>query len=209
MSDNGRWFKLWISAIHDSDLDNLDIADFGRWSKFGAWLKEQGTEGEITLQEPCRLLCSMMQLSTFNDVISCIQKFPNVTVSSETNTHVSFKVKWENWHKYQGDFSTNRVHKFRAKKRQNETPKKRREEKREEEKKKEDKEKDFITSLKSNPAYKEIDIDRELSKMDAWLSTPKGKGRKKTTAFILNWLNKIDVSIPSKVEKIADQYKPL
>jgi hypothetical protein len=57
--------------------------------------------------------------------------------------------------------------------------------------------KDFISSLKENPAYKEIDIDKELHKMDAWLSLPKNKGRKKTHRFILNWLNKIDRPVSS------------
>lgn len=51
---------------------------------------------------------------------------------------------------------------------------------------------DFIKTLKNNPAYKGIDIDRELGKMDAWLLTPKGKGRQKTRRFVVNWLNKID-----------------
>ena len=59
---------------------------------------------------------------------------------------------------------------------------------------------DFINSLKANTAYKGIDIDRELSKMDAWLSLPKNKGRKKTDRFILNWLNKIDKPINTKPE---------
>lgn len=55
--------------------------------------------------------------------------------------------------------------------------------------------KDFLTALKENPAYKGIDIDRELAKMDAWFLTPKGQGRKKTKRFIVNWLNKIDVPL--------------
>jgi len=130
MADNGRWFKLWCSSVGDPHLDNLDIADFGRWAKLGAYIKEHGTEGIITLSEPSRKVVSMLQLSSFKDVISCIAKFPHVTVSPVTNATVSFLVKYENWHKYQGDFSTDRVHRFRAKKLKNETPKKRREEKR-------------------------------------------------------------------------------
>lgn len=54
---------------------------------------------------------------------------------------------------------------------------------------------DFIQTLKENPAYKAIDVDRELSKMDAWLLTPKGKHKRKTKAFVVNWLNRIDVPI--------------
>jgi hypothetical protein len=52
---------------------------------------------------------------------------------------------------------------------------------------------DFLKSLKTNPAYTGIDIDRELAKMDAWLIT--NPGRKKTQRFIVNWLNKIDKPI--------------
>lgn len=49
---------------------------------------------------------------------------------------------------------------------------------------------DFLQTLKTNPAYKHIDIDTELAKMDVWLLTH--QGRQKTRRFIVNWLNKID-----------------
>lgn len=52
---------------------------------------------------------------------------------------------------------------------------------------------DFILSLKTNPAYKHLDIDRELGKMDAWLSAH--PGRQKTRRFIVGWLNKADKPI--------------
>ena len=48
----------------------------------------------------------------------------------------------------------------------------------------------FLESLKSNTAYKHIDIENELAKMDAWLLTH--THRKKTKAFILNWLKRIE-----------------
>ncbi len=51
---------------------------------------------------------------------------------------------------------------------------------------------EFVAELKANPGYKGIDIDRELSRMDAWFQTPRGRGRKKTHGFILNWLNKAE-----------------
>lgn len=60
---------------------------------------------------------------------------------------------------------------------------------------------DFIETLKENPAYKGIDIDRELAKMDAWLLTPAAKGRKKTRRFIVNWLNRIDKPVEKEVDK--------
>jgi len=51
----------------------------------------------------------------------------------------------------------------------------------------------FLDILKTNPAYKMIDIDIELKKMDAWLLAR--PGRKKTRRFIVNWLNKVDKPI--------------
>lgn len=53
---------------------------------------------------------------------------------------------------------------------------------------------DFIDSLKTNPAYKHINLEQELGKMDAWLMIH--KGRQKTKKFVLNWLNKIESPLP-------------
>jgi hypothetical protein len=60
---------------------------------------------------------------------------------------------------------------------------------------------DFLSKLKSNPAYSHIDINNELSKMDAWLLIPKNKGRKKTPRFIVNWLNKIEKPLTREQEE--------
>ncbi len=57
---------------------------------------------------------------------------------------------------------------------------------------------EFIAALRQNPAYKHIDIDREFGKMDAWLLTPKGRGRTKTRKFVVSWLN-----------KAADEQRPM
>lgn len=50
----------------------------------------------------------------------------------------------------------------------------------------------FIRELKANPGYAGIDIDRELAKIDAWLLTPRGLGKKKTCQRVLNWLNRVE-----------------
>jgi uncharacterized protein YdaU (DUF1376 family) len=52
---------------------------------------------------------------------------------------------------------------------------------------------DWLTALKTNPAYQHLSIDTELAKMDAWLSTK--PGRKKTKGFVVNWLNKIEAPL--------------
>jgi len=54
---------------------------------------------------------------------------------------------------------------------------------------------EFIQKLKENPAYKEIDIDQELGKIDAWLLTPRGAGKKKSRQRIVNWLNRVEKPI--------------
>ncbi len=52
---------------------------------------------------------------------------------------------------------------------------------------------DFFSSLKDNLAYKHINIEIELVKMDTWLSLH--PGRQKTKKFIVDWLNKIETPI--------------
>jgi hypothetical protein len=49
---------------------------------------------------------------------------------------------------------------------------------------------EWLKELKANPAYRHINIDDQLSKMDAWLSVH--PGRQKSRPFIVNWLNKIE-----------------
>lgn len=61
---------------------------------------------------------------------------------------------------------------------------------------KEDSSARFFNSLKTNPAYAHVDLERETGKMQAWLSLPRNKGRKMTPRFVLNWLNKIEVPLP-------------
>jgi uncharacterized protein YdaU (DUF1376 family) len=50
----------------------------------------------------------------------------------------------------------------------------------------------FIAALKQNPAYRGIDIDREIGRINAWLLTPKGRGKRLTRQRLVQWLNNID-----------------
>jgi hypothetical protein len=139
VADLGLWFKLWYAALDDPDMDNLDIADFGRWAKLGVFLKHQGTEGSLTLRPPAKRLCAALQVPDFDALMECLKRLPNVilrrenvgdnpAVSGETIAIVTFR----NWMKYQGDFSTHRVRKYRSRAVSGETAKRRLEEKREE-----------------------------------------------------------------------------
>jgi len=125
VSDQGKWFKLWVSAITDPDLTNLSLEDFARWCILGAYLKAHGKNGNIRLTSPAKALCSLFQVPDFSGVLRCISRFPNCeivkigedekvdfdTVSSETIVSVT----WGNWYKYQGDLSTERVKRYRSK----------------------------------------------------------------------------------------------
>jgi len=128
MADNGRWFKLWTTAPHDPHLANLSLEDFARWCLFGTYLKVHGKNGVISITDPANSLQQIFRLKSFNDVIMSIKLFPNCDVQITQNSSVTpvttVTVTWHNWLKYQGDFSGDRVAKFRSVKR----TKKRREE---------------------------------------------------------------------------------
>ena len=159
MSDQGIWWKLWCAAIEDSDLSIMPIGDFGRWAKFGAYTKKQGTNGTVNLIRPPdgiqHPLQAQFQVDSFDGILDVISRFHTcvmepilkssndvpLNVPEGTNATVSHQVKWRNWVKYQGDCSTDRTRRFRAKhegmepshETANVTAKKRREEKRREE----------------------------------------------------------------------------
>ena len=120
MADLGVWFKLWCAALDDPDLDNLEIADFGRWAKLGAFVKQHGERGALLLKAPSRGLCVKFQVPDFDALVGAFQRLPGVVVrrdatavSDVTHTTVSFR----NWAKYQVNASTPRVRKFREMKR--------------------------------------------------------------------------------------------
>jgi hypothetical protein len=50
----------------------------------------------------------------------------------------------------------------------------------------------WLEWLAKQEAYQGIDIKKEISKLDVWLTTPKGRGKQKTRARIINWLNRTD-----------------
>ena len=54
-------------------------------------------------------------------------------------------------------------------------------------------EKDFMESLKNNPAYAHINIDQEFRLMDVWLG--RHKDRQKTRLFVLRWLERKEVPL--------------
>lgn len=120
MSDQGLWFKLWCSCLDDPDLSNLDITDFGRWAKLGAFVKRHGQAGEVVIRSPAKVCCALFQVPDFDALELGFMRLPNVLVRRETGTvagETILIVSFRNWRKYQGDLSTQRVKKFREMKR--------------------------------------------------------------------------------------------
>jgi uncharacterized protein YdaU (DUF1376 family) len=60
---------------------------------------------------------------------------------------------------------------------------------------------DFLTELKQNAAYSGIDIERELGKLQAWLLSPKGRGKQLTHNRFLSWLNNADRPMLTRKER--------
>lgn len=120
MADQGRWFKLWISALSDPDLRNLSLEDFGRWCAFGAYLKLHGDEGRLTVKVPAVALQELFRVPSFEAVCKVLDAFPNCRVNTPRVTGqipLHMKVEWLNWQKYQVDDSSDRVRRWREKQR--------------------------------------------------------------------------------------------
>lgn len=124
MADQGKWWKLWCTSLRDDDLENMSIHEWFGWARLGAHIKENGRDGKIRFTPPGRTLLHLLRLDTYEAAIAMIKRFPNVrvgerevTVTTVTNATVTHEVEYLNWFKFQGDFSNDRVRKFRDKKR--------------------------------------------------------------------------------------------
>lgn len=172
MSDQAAWCKLWTSALDDSDLENLSIHEWFCWARFIPYMRKHGREGKIRLRAPGTALINLFRVPSFDAVIEMIRMFPNYAigdaepaVSGETVLKQTYSVECKNWSRFQGDFSTHRVREFRAKKQQNETPKKRSRSRREVEEKNK-------TPLPPASGAPEFDFDL------VWKTYPKPIGKK-------------------------------
>lgn len=120
MSDQGKWFKLWESALDDQDLENLTIHEWFCWARFGTYIKKHGKDGKIRIRYPATALQNLLRLESFGAIQNMLKRFPNYTIeegqnvtANVTNATVTLNIKCLNWSKYQGDFSGDRVRKHR------------------------------------------------------------------------------------------------
>ena len=68
---------------------------------------------------------------------------------------------------------------------------------------------DELTKKHLATSYPGIDVDKELGKMSIWLNTPKGKSRKGSISFIMNWLGNAEPSRPTQEAVIDKALEPL
>ncbi len=199
MADQGRWFKLWCSALQDPDLLNLSLEDFARWCILGCLIKVHGSDGNLRVQPPATLLQQAFRVATFEDVIACIARFPHVQIrrdgGSDDDVTMPVTVTFDNWRKYQVDSSAERMRAKRARDQRGVTIKKRREEKRREKSKERVPrtpkltDEEWMATLKTNPAYKGIDIDSERAKCVTWFSA---RNQSVSRTRFLSWLNRAE-----------------
>ena len=133
MADQARWFKLWYSALGDSDLLALPPATRWAWAALGAHMKVHGTRGRLTVRLTDTVLAAAMGV-TPEELFGVVNVLPHVSCelrNEEGSTHHGeFTVTFHNWVKYQEDSTrAERQRASRAKRRREET-KKRGEEKR-------------------------------------------------------------------------------
>ena len=193
MADQKRWFKVWVSILDDPHFQELSLEDIGRWTLLGAMTAFVGSAGHLASPNGSRRLREVLRVESEKGLREAIERLPSVVIEEGKKRDDELSVTWQNWHKYQKDATAaQRMESLRSKRRGDENKNKTR---REQEEKKSHvvlADDQFIATLRANGAYQGIDIDRELGRMDAWLLTPKGRGRKKTRRFVVNWLNRID-----------------
>ena len=202
MADQGRWFKLWVSAPGDPSLQGLSPSLRWAWATLGCYTKLHGTNGQLVLNGSNPVLAAEMGIDP-DALLVTIRMLPHVRVEEGKPRHGLNTVTWDNWHKYQEDTTM-------AERQRRSRSKRRREEKRSigsstttqnsvrempasravlsDQK--------FLQALRTNPAYQRLDLDHELAKMDIWLQTPRGRGKKKTRGRIVAWLNRALEDLP-------------
>ena len=53
--------------------------------------------------------------------------------------------------------------------------------------------------------YPNVALEKELARMTTWLKSSKGKQRKGTIGFIINWLNNATTSLPEKKDEPCEE----
>lgn len=205
-----KWFRFWTDTLDDVKILQLTDYEYRMWTYLLAFACESNSmSGECHSDVKSMSLRCRTQVNHFSKAIETFQKLGLVTINQDGFVEIT------NWSKrqFKSDNATERTRRYRevtskrnvsrnvsgtAPDTDTDTDKERKKKERKQiavsDKPKRAQLTDdaFLKALKENPAYRHINIDNELSKMDAWLMLPKARGRGKTRQFVVNWLNKID-----------------
>lgn len=110
MGDQGRWFKLWHSALSDDALQALSPSLRWAWVALGCHTKVHGTDGQVQVAKANIVLAAQMGVPV-EALLDTIRGLPHVHVTVHNTVDVeegttrdgTFTVTWQNWHKYQVD----------------------------------------------------------------------------------------------------------
>ena len=202
MADQGRWFKLWVSAPGDPSLQGLPPGLRWAWATLGCYTKLHGTNGQLVMNGSNPVLAAEMGIDP-DALLVTIRMLPHVRVEEGKPRHGLNTVTWDNWHKYQEDTTM-------AERQRRSRSKRRREEKRSIGSSTDTQnskrgtspsrtvlsDADFLETLRKNPAYARLDMAEQMGRLDAWLTTPRGRGKQKTRGRVVNWLNRALEDLP-------------
>jgi hypothetical protein len=102
MGDQGRWFKLWVTAPSDDSIQALCPALRWAWAALGCYMKVHGTHGRVVLNGSNTVLAAEMGVPA-EHLVETIRALPHVHVEEGKNRYGMFTVTWQNWAKYQED----------------------------------------------------------------------------------------------------------
>lgn len=116
MADQRPWWKLWVSALSDDDLQSLSLEDWARWAMLGAHLKLHGEGGAMTCRRPGRALAKLWRTPRWDSLLGIARRLPGVVVKVHEGPEddpACVVISMPNWKKYQDDTSRERMRNLR------------------------------------------------------------------------------------------------
>ncbi len=110
-----------MSILTDPHFINLNPKQVGRWTRLGALICQQGTDGKLVIRPPSLMYQEWFDVESFADLIICIRELPNVQITPLENDNGECIVIMLNWRKYQMDSTGyERLKRLRYKRRERE-----------------------------------------------------------------------------------------
>lgn len=64
MADQRPWWKLWVSALTDADLEALSLEDWARWARLCTYIKMHGEGGRLVVRYPAAALSDLFRYTS-------------------------------------------------------------------------------------------------------------------------------------------------